>query len=288
MICLIGIILLPSSFSLLQQFSSFFLMILLIPSLSFCLVPSQASSEDQSECTRDESGTGEGWWIAHGNLCAGGLGTYSVWSAWQIRGSRQASCGGGGSHCWTCRHCSWGWIMSHVQFSIFSDFLQSPASLFARLVLPYWSEGIRVSLFMDFLLFLFVISYFLPEGRKGFHLPTTGAIWSHLGCSVPPVGIDAIHHPDGYLYVNCVFRDGTVKVVKVKVTMCLAVEIDSWKVSILSYTVYWVLEDNVNQVNPCFSMMWKSNGSLFIIHLILYLSLNFIGTNLGRFILLLL
>ena len=52
-------------------------MILLILSLSFCLVPSQSSTEDQSECTRDESGTGVGWWIAHilyGSLCAGGLG----------------------------------------------------------------------------------------------------------------------------------------------------------------------------------------------------------------------
>ena len=30
-------------------------------SLLFSLVPSQSSSEDQSECTGDESGTGVGW-----------------------------------------------------------------------------------------------------------------------------------------------------------------------------------------------------------------------------------
>ena len=54
------------------------LMILLIISLSFCLVLSQSSSEDQSKCTRDESGAGVGQHFAtalDGWLCAGGLGT---------------------------------------------------------------------------------------------------------------------------------------------------------------------------------------------------------------------
>ena len=46
-----------------------------------------------------------------------------------------------------------------------------------------------------------------------------------------------------------------MKVVKVKVAVCLKEEIHSGKVSILSYTVSWVLEVNVNQVSPCFSMM---------------------------------
>ena len=127
--------------------------------------------------------------------------------------------------------------MSYVQFSIFSAFLQSSTSLLARLVLLYLCEGFRVPLFMAFLLFLFVICYFLPEGRKGLYLPAPGAIRSHLSCSVPPVGIDAIHCPDGHLHVNHVFGDGTVKVVKVKVTVCLEVEIHSGKVSILSCTV---------------------------------------------------
>ena len=55
---------LSSSFFFLSSSAIFlcsFVMILLILSLSFCLVPSQSSSEDQSECTRDESGTGVGW-----------------------------------------------------------------------------------------------------------------------------------------------------------------------------------------------------------------------------------
>ena len=58
-----------------------FLMILLIFSLSFCLVPSQSSSEDQPECIGDESSTGVGWQISHllyGGLCTGCLGTDNV------------------------------------------------------------------------------------------------------------------------------------------------------------------------------------------------------------------
>ena len=54
-----------------------FLMILLIFSLSFCLVPSQSFSEDQSECTEDESSTGFGLLIAnvlYGSMCTGSLG----------------------------------------------------------------------------------------------------------------------------------------------------------------------------------------------------------------------
>ena len=81
--------------------------------------------------------------------------------------SRQASHGSGSHHSQACRCCMCGCRMSHVQFSIFSASLQSPTSLLARLVLPYWSEGIKVSLFMPFLLLLFVIGYFLPQERKG-------------------------------------------------------------------------------------------------------------------------
>ena len=46
-------------FFLLQQFPLFSYD--LTDSLFFCLVPFQSSSEDQSECTGDERGTGVGW-----------------------------------------------------------------------------------------------------------------------------------------------------------------------------------------------------------------------------------
>ena len=72
---------------------------------------------------------------------------------------------------------------------------------------------------------------------KGLHLSAPGGVSSHLSCSVPPVGVDTIHHLDGHLHINCVFSHGTVKVVKVKVTKGFEVEIHSGKVLILSYTV---------------------------------------------------
>ena len=59
----------------------------------------------------------------------------------------------------------------------------------------------------------------------------------------------------------------------------------SGKVSIMSYTIPCVLEANVNQVIPSFSMMLKSMGS-FLLFLILNLSLTFIMTSLGKFTLL--
>ena len=61
-------------------------------------------------------------------------------------------------------------------FQYFLLFCDLPTSLLGKLVLPYCGQGIRVSLFMAFLIFFFVISYFLPDGRKGFHLPAPGAI----------------------------------------------------------------------------------------------------------------
>ena len=66
--------------------------------------------------------------------------------------------------------------MSHVQCLRFSASLCLPTSLLDKLVLPYWGEGIRVSLFMAFLPFLFVLSYFLPEGRNQLLLLAPGAI----------------------------------------------------------------------------------------------------------------
>ena len=49
--------------------------------------------------------------------------------------------------------------------------------------------------------------------------------------------MDAIHHPDGHLYVYHVFGEGTTKVVEDKVTLTSDIEIYSGKVSRLTYTV---------------------------------------------------
>ena len=60
-----------------------------------------------------------------------------------------------------------------------------------------------------------------------------------------------------------------------KYLYCLLQFLESWK-------------PNMNQVIPCFIIMWKSSGSFFIIGLIFNLSLGFSMTDLGRFTLLLL
>ena len=75
------------------------------------------------------------------------------------------------------------------------------------------------------------------ERGKGLHLSAPGAVSIHLGCPVPPLGVDTMHCPDGHLHINCVFGNGTVEVMEVKLTLGLEVEIHSGKVSILSYTV---------------------------------------------------
>ena len=68
--------------------------------------------------------------------------------------------------------------------------------------------------------------------------------------------MDAIHCPDGHLYIYHVFGEGTAKVVEEdKVALGSEVEIHSGKVSRLTCTVSCLLEAKVNQVNPCFSMM---------------------------------
>ena len=54
----------------------------------------------------------------------------------------------------------------------------------------------------------------------------------------------------------------------------------------LIYSVSRVPEGKVNHVIPCFSIMWKSSGSFFIMHLILIVSLSLIVTILGELILL--
>ena len=55
---------------------------------------------------------------------------------------------------------------------------------------------------------------------------------------------------------------------------------------ILFYTVSCVLEAKVNHSIPCLTIMWKSSGSFFILHLILIFSLSLIVTILGKSILL--
>ena len=67
--------------------------------------------------------------------------------------------------------------------------------------------------------------------------------------------MDTIHHPDGDLWIYWVSKENTTKVVEDKATLGSEVENHSGKVSMLTYTVSWVLEAKVNQVNPCFSMM---------------------------------
>ena len=52
------------------------------------------------------------------------------------------------------------------------------------------------------------------------------------------------------------------------------------------YTVSYVPAAKVYHIIPCFSIMWKSNGCLFIKHLTLFLSWSLIVTNLGKLILL--
>ena len=60
----------------------------------------------------------------------------------------------------------------------------------------------------------------------------------------------------------------------------------SGRISGMSYIVSWgLLDANVNQVMPCFNTMWKSNGSLLTMHLILNLSLNCFVTDYGKLIL---
>ena len=74
---------------------------------------------------------------------------------------------------------------------------------------------------------------------KGLYLSAPGTISTHLGCSVSPVFVDTSHHPDGHFHINHVFWDDTVEVMKIKVTVGLAVEVEiqSGKLSILSYTM---------------------------------------------------
>ena len=121
--------------------------------------------------------------------------------------------------------------MSHVQPSIFST------SLLSGLAFPYSGEGIRLFIFTAFPLSFFIICYFLTERGKGLHLTAPGTVGIDLGCPVPPVGVDTIHHLDGHLHINCVFWDGTVEVMKVKFTGGLGIEIHSGKISILSFAV---------------------------------------------------
>ena len=47
---------------------------------------------------------------------------------------------------------------------------------------------------------------------------------------------------------------------------------------------FFVLEANVNHVIPCLSIMWKSSGSFFIMHITLVLFLYLIVTILGKLI----
>ena len=139
--------------------------------------------------------------------------------------------------------------MFHVQLSVFPVLLGSSTSFLANISFPYWSEGIKTSP-----LLLLVLSNFLPKRRKGLHLSAPGVVWSYLGLPISPVGMDAINHLDGHLYAYCVLG-GTTKVLEDKVTLGFEVEIHSENVSRLTYTVSWVLETMMNQVNPCFSIM---------------------------------
>ena len=61
----------------------------------------------------------------------------------------------------------------------------------------------------------------------------------------------------------------------------------SGRISDISYTVSeGLFEAKVNQVNPCFNMLWKSKGFLLTRHWILNLSWNFNITDFGKMILL--
>ena len=119
---------------------------------------------------------------------------------------------------------------------------------------PYWGKGVEISPLL-FLLFC----NFLPKGRKRLHLVCSRGYmklaWVIL--SVFSIGMDAIHSPDGHLYIYCVFGEGTTKVVEEKVTLCPDVEIHSGKVSMLTYTVSvgGLLEAIVNQLKPCLNMI---------------------------------
>ena len=84
------------------------------------------------------------------------------------------------------------------------------------------------------------------ERGKGFYVSALGTVSTHLGCLVPPVGVNTLHYPDDHFYINHVFWDDTVEVMKAKVTVGIAVEIHSGKVSTLSDTVSWVLEAKMN------------------------------------------
>ena len=46
-----------------------------------------------------------------------------------------------------------------------------------------------------------------------------------------------------------------------------------------------LLDAKVNHAMPCFNIIWKSKGSLLTMHLILYICLNLIVTDVGKFIL---
>ena len=174
---------------------------------------------------------------------------------------------------------SWRYGASSAQFPVFST------PFLCGFVFPYWGKGIRALNFLTSPLNNLLFSYW---ERKGLYPSAPGAVCTHLGCLVSPVCVDTFHCPDGHFHINCVFWEDTVEVMKIKVMVALAVEVEihTGKVSILSYTVSWELESKVNQVIPCFSVTWKSGGSFFIICLILNLSLSFIVTDLGKFTLL--
>ena len=59
------------------------------------------------------------------------------------------------------------------------------------------------------------------ERGKGPHMSAQGAVSIHLGCLVPPLGVDTTNCLDGYLHVSCVFWDSTVEVMEIKFTLHL-------------------------------------------------------------------
>ena len=189
------------------------------------------------------------------------------------RGNRQVYFGGGSGGCWLCRCHSGGHKIPHVQLSAFSVLLGSSNSFLAKCIFLTAVKGIK--------LLLFIFGNLLPKGRKGLHLPAPGVYMKLSGSS----------------YLSSKYRCHPPSRWSPPLLSCLqgghnescgwesCSRLSGWnpfgKVSKLTYTVSWMLEVKVSQVNPCFSMMWKNNGSLFIICLNLNLSRNFIVTNFG-------
>ena len=148
-------------------------------------------------------------------------------------------------------------------------------------------NGIRVEWVVLILLLLFIFLYFLLEGQKQFHPSAPGAAGDLFQCVIFSIQVNTFDnsHCDSMSIMS--FSRTHQK----KPNRQLQVGFNSQAIVCNNIYAGFIeffggsVEANVNQLKPCLNMMWKSNGSPFIICLILNLSLIIIVSDFGKFIL---